>query len=175
MARKEIDITITTEGRDKGKTFHITEMPATQAEELGIRALLAVAASGVDIGPLAGSGLLGVARAGIESMAKIRFEDAKPLFTELFTCIKIKPDPRNPNLIRNLIEDDIEEVATRVQLKVEAFKLHVNFPSDAVPSTLESGSATTMESTSSNTQTSPQQSGPVFHPAKRAPPNSRPR
>ena len=35
MARKEIDITITEEGRDKGKVFHIREMGAFQAEESG--------------------------------------------------------------------------------------------------------------------------------------------
>ena len=168
MARNELDYVVPDEGRDKGKVFHLTEMSATQAEKWATRALLAVAASGVDIGSAIGSGMLGVAQAGIQSLAKIRPADAEPLLDELMTCIRFKPDPRNPGVIRALIEDDIEEVATRVKLKIEVVKLHVNFSQNADPSTsgLAAASTTTAQPLP-NMSMSPAQSEPVFHPAKR--------
>ena len=49
MARKTKRVTITAEGRDKGKTFLITELPADQAERWAIRALLALIQSGAVI------------------------------------------------------------------------------------------------------------------------------
>ena len=45
MARKVEYITIDQEGRDQGKTFKITEMPALKAEKWATRAFLALAAS----------------------------------------------------------------------------------------------------------------------------------
>ena len=172
MARKELDVVITADGRDRGKTFHIMEMSATRAEKWATRALLAIAHTGVDLGPnVMGQGMAGIAVAGIRALSSLRYEDAEPLLDELFTCVTIKPDARNPNVTRMLIEDDIEEVATRVQLKMEAINLHINFSQVAGLST--SGSAaTTSESLSPNIQTSPAPSQPVFHPAKRQHMNS---
>ena len=47
MARRTETFTATY-GRDAGKSFTLTEMPADQAERWAIRALLALAGAGVD-------------------------------------------------------------------------------------------------------------------------------
>lgn len=52
----------------------------------------------------------------------------------MFECITIIPDPSKPNVTRALIEDDIEEVATRLKLRIEIFKLHVDFFTAVSPS-----------------------------------------
>ena len=49
MARKVSNYTVTKEGRDLGKTFVITEMPASRAEAWATRALLALMAGGVEL------------------------------------------------------------------------------------------------------------------------------
>jgi len=46
MARKTATVTISAEGRDKGKTFFLTEMSAERSEEWGERALLALVRGG---------------------------------------------------------------------------------------------------------------------------------
>ena len=50
------------------------------------------------------------------------------------TCVQIEPDPAHPEMIRALIEDDIEEMSTRIAIKREALKLHINFlPAEEPP------------------------------------------
>ena len=155
--RKEIDITITDPGRDEGKPFHIREMPATRAEKWAMRALLAVARSGVDLpDDFIGMGMQGIALVGIRAITKITFEDAEPLLDEMMECVTIKPDPRNPAIMRALIEGDIEEIATLVKLRQEVINLHVSFFTSAGP--LKSTSQASPASSSSNTKTSPEPS-----------------
>ena len=127
MARRTHPVTITAEGRDKGKTFFITEMPASQAEEWAARAISGMARSGTDIPvELMGSGMALLAAIGIMGIMRMRFEDLKPLLDEMFACVKFWPDPSNDIKI-NLIEEHIEEVTTRVLLREEVLSLHVNF------------------------------------------------
>lgn len=152
--RKEIDVTIADAGRDEGKTFHIKEMPATRAEKWAMRALLAVARSGADLpDDFAGMGMQGIAIVGIRAITKIAFEDAEPLLDEMMECVTIKPDPRNPAIVRAVIESDIEEIATLVKLRQEVINLHVGFFSSGGPSKSISTSSSP-ESNSSNTATS---------------------
>ena len=42
-------------------------------------------------------------------------------------CVTIKPNPNDRGLKRELIPDDIEEVATIIRLRQEALDLHVGF------------------------------------------------
>lgn len=129
MGRHTKVITIGDEGRDKGKTFLLTEMAASQAEKWAMRALLAVGKSGIDIPDyIAGTGMAGLAVLGIKAMAGVTFAEAEPLMDEMMACVRIIPDIRNnPDFTRVLIEDDIEEVATRVRLRSEVFALHTGF------------------------------------------------
>jgi hypothetical protein len=142
MARKEIDFTIS-EGtaetnRDFGKTFHIREMGAKPAEEWAMQALMIAAKNGVDIGEAEGRGMAGIAILGAAALLKGNFYEIKPLLDEMMTCVSIKPDPRNPQIQRPLIDDDIEEIATRINLRREVLNLHVNFSTAAAPSSVTS-------------------------------------
>lgn len=128
MARKTLTVVIDAAGRDQGKTFFIRELPASQAEMWAARAFLALARSGVEVPEgVTESGLAGIATFGFRALAGVRFEDAVDLMAEMFSCVQIIPDPTKPNVIRALIEDDIEEVATRLRLRKEVFGLHVDF------------------------------------------------
>jgi hypothetical protein len=135
MARKTLTITIDTNGRDQGKTYLLREMPSSQAEKWAARALLAMAKSGVEVpDDIATAGLAGVAALGIKALGGMAFEDAEPLLDEMFACISFIPDPSRPQVVRGLIEDDIEEISTRLRLRKEVFFLHVNFSMPAAGS-----------------------------------------
>ena len=132
MARKELSITITAEGRDKGKAFFIREMPASQSEKWAIRALLAMGKGGIEVPEGAErAGFAGIARMLMTLIVKLPYDDAEVLLDEMFRCIQIQPDPQRPNVVRALVEDDIEEVSTRITLRAEVFKLHAGFLSAA--------------------------------------------
>lgn len=142
--RKTATITITDDGRDKGKVFVLRELPASQAEKWAARAFLALSRSGVDIPEnIANSGLAGIAVLGLKMLGGMTFADAEPLMDEMFRCIQIMPDPSRPEVIRPLIDrgsdgDDIEEISTRVRLRREVFQLHVDFSAADVRSSLTS-------------------------------------
>ncbi|WP_295372129.1 hypothetical protein [uncultured Pseudacidovorax sp.] len=141
MARRELTYTAT-DGRDKGRVFQLTEMSANDAERWAIRAMLALIRNGVDIPDDAmNSGMAGLARVGITCLSKLNAEDALQLGDELMTCVRHIPNPKNPNVIRNLVEDDVEEIQTRLKLKVAVFRLHVDFSAADALSTLASASA----------------------------------
>ncbi len=128
MARRVVDVTITEEGRDKGKRFRLTEMPASQAERWAMRALLAFAKAGVPMpDDMRGAGFAAVAAMGYESLALLDFEDVAPLLDEMMRCVQVQPDPNNRDVVRDLIEDDIEEVRTRMRLRKEVLELHLGF------------------------------------------------
>jgi len=72
-------------------------------------------------------GMHEMARIGLGMLTKVDPVDAKPLLDELMKCVKIIPDPSNRNIVRSLVDSDIEEVSTRLKLRAEVFKLHVGF------------------------------------------------
>lgn len=128
MARKELYYTVEDKGRDNGKKFYIREMSATQAEWWAIRAILAMANNGINLPDnLSDMGMAGMAKVGLEMVAKIPPEDARPLLDELMKCVQAVPNPDDQNIKRPLIDDDTEEVMTRLKLRGEVFKLHVDF------------------------------------------------
>ena len=132
--RKVISITISTNDRDKGKVFQLREMPASKAEKWAARAFLALAKSGVDIpDDIAEQGVAGIAAVGIKALSRIEFSDAEALLDEMFDCVQFIPDPSRPDVVRGLIEDDIEEVATRVKLRKEVLALHLDFFTSVAP------------------------------------------
>lgn len=153
MTRKQLTITITTEGRDQGKTFFITEMSAAAAEDWAFRTFLALAKSGVEIpDDVAQAGLAGLASLSLKALAGVKHEDAKPLLDEMLACVKILPDPAHPNVMRALIGDDVEEVRTRLELRDAVMKLHTGFSLTAAAS--PSTAATVQKSPLSNIKTS---------------------
>lgn len=127
--------TVADEGRDQGKIFVLTEMAASRAEAWAMRAILALMAGGVNLPEgFERLGMAGMAEVGIKALAGLQWEVAKPLLDEMFACIKIQPDKSNPNLSRDLLEQDIEEIPTRVKLRAEVWKLHTGFLKAVLPS-----------------------------------------
>lgn len=170
MARKTQIVTCPLEGRDKGKTYFILEMPPRQAEKWATRALLALGrAGGVDMPDdmkeqLASVGMAGIAALGIRAFTSIDFDDAEPLLDEMLECVTFvadltKVDQMTGHPIRRaLIEDDIEEVATLPWLRSEVITLHTGFSIAAFLSRL--GNAAKGKWLSPDTPTSPPLSEP---------------
>lgn len=126
--RKVINYTISQPGRDLGKTFVITELPAAQAEKWAMRAFLALAKSGVDVpANIFESGMAGLAVTGMKALQGLPWELAEPLFDEMFKCIQVEASPNGKPFIRALTDDDIEDVTTRFTLRLEVFKVHTDF------------------------------------------------
>lgn len=133
--RKSTVVTITAEGRDRGKQFLITEMSAMETEAWAARALLALGRSGMEISDEAievGAAAALVA-AGISSFRRLAFDDAEPLLREMMQCVTLIPDPTKTDpatgraMSRALIPDDIEEVSTLLKLRGEVLDLHLGF------------------------------------------------
>lgn len=132
MARKQTTFTAT-DGRDNGKLYLLTELPAADAEDWAMRALFAMVNAGVDIpDEMLGAGLAGLAALGIKALTKVPYDAAKPLIDTLMQCVQFVPNPRDHRTARALMtDDDIEEVATRVKLKKAILDLHMDFFRDA--------------------------------------------
>lgn len=128
--RKTATITIDDEGRDKGKSFVITEMSAWAAEDWAAQVIFAAMNAGVQIpDDVAQAGLSGLASIGIEALTKIPYQYAKPLLDVMMTCVQVQP---SAGVTRPLIEDDIEEVKTLLRLRKEVVALHIEpFTQDA--------------------------------------------
>lgn len=134
--RKTSTVVFTDDNRDKSKVFVITEMAARVAETWALRFLLALQRGGVEVPEdLAHLGFVGVASAiGSKMIGGLAPGEVQPLLDELMKCVQVMPNPSNPSLVRPLVDagiegDDIEEVATRVKLKLEVVALHVGFSS----------------------------------------------
>lgn len=142
MARATINYTVTDEGRDFGKVFVLTEMPASRAEAWAMRAILALMAGGVELPEgFERMGMAGMAEVGIRALSGLKWEVAEPLLAEMWSCVQIMPDSSKPHVIRNLIEEDIEEIMTRVKLRAEVWKLHTGFLKAVAPSILKRSQA----------------------------------
>lgn len=133
MARKTKLYVVEDEGRDKGKTFVITEMPATRAEDWATRAILVLGHAGIDI-PDPGAGMAMMAIAGIYALFRADFHEVKPLLDDMMTCVQYVPDPSKRSTETGqpygrplMTDDDVEEVATLFNLKQEVFELHTGF------------------------------------------------
>lgn len=146
MARRTEDVIIDLEGRDKGRMFRITEMPADQAEWWAMRAWMALSKAGVVIPDSdAEQGMWAVAAAGIPALSRLSPMEAKPLLDEMWECVKFIPDPTHPLVgNRTPMAQDIEEIATRMLLRMKVLQLHIGFSPTGGPS----NSAGTMAGTS---------------------------
>ena len=135
MARTVSNYTVTDEGRDNGKVFVLTEMPASRAESWAMRSLLALMAGGVEVPEgFDRMGMAAMAEVGIKALAGLKWEVAEPLLAEMWSCVQIMPDSSKPHIVRNLIEEDIEEIATRIKIRAEVWKLHTGFLKAVAPS-----------------------------------------
>lgn len=128
MARRIAIYTVTDDGRDKGKQFQLTEMPADQGERWAMRALLAMTSAGVQIPDnVAEAGMAGIAAVGLKALSAINYDAAEPLLAEMFGCVQIVMPGMPPRPLLEGSGGDIEEIKTRIKLRVEVLKLHVDF------------------------------------------------
>ena len=152
MARSTINYTVQDEGRDQGKTFVLTELPASRAEAWAMRAILALMAGGIEVPEgFERMGMSAMAEIGIKALSGLKWEVAEPLLEEMWACVQIMPDSSKPHVVRNLIEQDIEEIATRIKLRAEVWKLHVDFLKAVAPSISSESKATVRKKDSQNT------------------------
>ena len=122
MARKIAQWTVEDEGRDKGKVFLLTEMPTSRAEAWATRVLLALMGSNTNLPEnFADMGMAGLAELGLKAIAGLKWEVAEPLLEEMLQCVQIIPNPAKPQVVRALVESDIEEILTRFKLRVEVW------------------------------------------------------
>lgn len=128
MARKEAIVVIEKEGRDKDKAFKLTELSARRVEDWAVRAFSGMARAGATVPEdVRNAGIAGIAIMGATALFSMSYHDAKPLLDEMLDCVKLIPNPSAPKITRDLLEDDIEEVATLLQLRKEVLDLHINF------------------------------------------------
>jgi hypothetical protein len=113
------------ENRDAGKTFVITEAPALQAEEWGLRAIMALGTSGIVVPQeIADAGLVGVALIGYQAFMGAKFEEVRPLWQEMLSCISFQPSPGISLPFNGTL---IEEVSTLLELRKQILELHTGF------------------------------------------------
>lgn len=129
MTIKTQDITITFENRDKGKRFRLKEMPALQAERWARRALYAMLQGGfkpdqIEIDP--SYGMAALAYLPLEALARMEPTMGDQLMDEMLeTCVKaIRTDQ---NMEMDLLQNEIEEIATLVYLRAKVVELHSGF------------------------------------------------
>lgn len=133
MARREVSVTITRDGRDQGKTFNLKEMSSEQGEEWACRVLLLIARGGIDVPPyifqlgFQGFFVLGLGTV-VTGLGKAPYAEVKPLMQEMMACV-VSMDTQSgvPVTSQVQIANQIEEVATRLQLREEVLSLHLGF------------------------------------------------
>lgn len=142
MARRERRVTITDEGRDKGKTFLLREMSADAGEWWAIRALIVMGNAGVALpGTVAETGMAGLAymestkgvasalfAVGLRMLPGVDPRALKPLLDEMAACIFYQPPGNYP--AQGLMSGEmsqVEEIATLLKLRAELLELHLGF------------------------------------------------
>lgn len=135
--RKTKLVTITDEGRDQGKTFKITEMPASQLEEWSTRALIAIFAGNVpaDVMQISRtSNAAALASVFGSALQGLSWETVKPLYRELLSCVAFVPSRENQAnpantipLTPNNLDNFIEEVTTLYKLRLEVLEVNLGF------------------------------------------------
>jgi hypothetical protein len=163
VARKIAQYTVTDEGRDKGKLFLLTEMSAAKAEAWATRVLLALIGNNVSIPEnYQDMGMAALAELGLKAISGLKWETAEPLLAEMMECVKIIPKPSKPEVFRPLIDSDIEEILTRFRLRIEVWKLHMDFLQAVVPSFSKDSKTAVANTPLPTMQTSPDPSESLF-------------
>jgi hypothetical protein len=128
MARRTDKVLIEREGRDRGKLFIITEMPAMQAEYWAGRLLTMFAAGNSQVpSGFFQMGFEGAAAwIAVHGIGGIDWSVCKPLLDEMMNCVTVQPDPSR-NVTRPLVQDDIEELSTLMTLREAWFDTHLGF------------------------------------------------
>lgn len=120
--RKEVEITIE-EGRDKGKTFKITEMSATQADRWTLKVLCLFGKGGIFLEELSKMDFNTI----IKIIGDVSYDMAEPLLDELLECASFKKDGVYVPMKGSMIESVVEDFRTLYRLRLEALQLVLGF------------------------------------------------
>jgi hypothetical protein len=124
MARKVHRLNVAAEGRDKGKTFVITELPALDIERWTVHLVLALGKNGVSLPDVqADSGFAGIAGVIWALVAQVTPADAEGLMATMLQGLKIDEG----KITRELVTDDIEEPETLLEIRMAWVDLHSGF------------------------------------------------
>jgi hypothetical protein len=142
MARKVETVVIEAEGRDKGKTFILTEMPAVPGERWATQALTLLSRAGLEVPESAkGSGMAGLASVRMGGLAELRaLQD--PALDSWWDCVQYLHAPNQmPQKLFQGAPCQIEEIATVNLLRMKVLEMHVGFFGAGSPSTSGSPSS----------------------------------
>lgn len=158
MARHTKAVTITATGRDKGKTFVISEMDADKGERWALRTLFALSRGGIEVPPgMFDQGWIGLANImpyvlviGLRSLHGAQWLEVEPLLDEMMECIRWSPPgtSQREDLLQTIHPgpaSQIEEISTRFFLRKEVLQLHMGFSlADALSTSEQTPSPTDM-------------------------------
>lgn len=133
--------TVTIEkGRDKGKTFLITEMPAIQADEWAHQLLEQAANSGVNLKEVdvlnldtkSMSGMVEIGAAVFTVLGRIPAEKSREMkFDMLNTCVQIVPTSGEPRAC--IWDQEIKDFKNFTILAAHAIGIHIDFLEQGEP------------------------------------------
>lgn len=118
---KSVDIIIEA-GRDKGKKFTITEMPAVKMDKWATKALIILGKTGNSFN-LAQIDLESLLR----SLSNADYEGVEPLLEELLSCATFEKDGVSMVMTSSIADGIVEDWTTLFRLRIEALKLNLGF------------------------------------------------
>lgn len=139
------------ENRDAGKTFVVKEVDAIQAEEWGLRALMAVGTSGIQIPQeLLALGILAIPLVGYQAFMGSKEEAVLPLWREMLpACVSIR---HSEQVVQPFDRTQVEEVSTLLELRKVILELHTGFTIAELASKFASMSSAFLQQRSLTTQ-----------------------
>lgn len=122
------------EGRDMGKTFVVTEMPASKLEKWSARALLALFNGHVPATvaeQARGSNATALAGVVMSGLNGVSWEQVEPLYDELLTYAHRIPDTARPAdripLNKNNVDAHIQDMGTLLRLRAAVLEVCFDF------------------------------------------------
>jgi hypothetical protein len=145
MARKETIITIDDNGN--ALKFRVKQMPATKLYDFIVRALLTLAASGLNLSgedDITSAGRY-LREHGLAALSKVEYSKAKPLLDELLACCsRITEGGVEQLCTPDIMDGFISDARTIFKLQLEAVKLNFSFFGQGEEKTLPSPAAMSM-------------------------------
>jgi len=128
MARKTKDITIDKPGRDFGREFQLTELPAWDAFIVASKLAHALTVSGINLPDMAKTPE-GIAEVGLTMLLYIKPEVGHPILEQLKDCVKAYPPKRKSGTgaFELAQANQPQEPATWLTLLTALYHLHLGF------------------------------------------------
>ena len=133
MPRRRATIVISLEGRDKGKTFELEEMPVLKSTDWFFQAMMLLSRGGAEVpSNIFSQGPIGFAAMGLGAvltgLGKTPFPEVKPLLNQLLDCVVGFQMPVGTMMTnREAIMSQVEEATSIFFLYQEVLSLHLGF------------------------------------------------